>query len=71
MKPAKYNKQNKFKAYLKESWSVYSVVGSVLLAIGIAYAILSKENIFFIIFGIIFVVSFMMLLEFIIWKKKN
>ena len=71
MKPTKYVKKNKFKEFLKESWSVYLVVSIVLLLIGIFYAILSGENIIFIILGIIFVVSFMMLLEFIIWKKKN
>jgi uncharacterized membrane protein YiaA len=72
MKPVNKNvKRNKFKEFFLESWSVYLVVSIVLLAIGIGYASLSGDNYFIIILGIIFVVSFMMMIEFIIWKKKN
>lgn len=72
MKPINRNvKKNTFKEFMKESWSVYAVVSGVLLAIGIMYASLFKENYLIIILGIIFVVSFMMLLEFIIWKRKK
>lgn len=71
MKPAKYTKRNKFVEFLKESWSVYLVVAIVLSAIGILYSSFSGEKIIFIILGIIIVISFMMMIEFIIWKKKN
>lgn len=71
MKPIKYTKKNKFVEFLKESWSVYLVVVIVLSIIGILYSSLSGENPIYIILGIIFVASFMMLIEFIIWKKKN
>ena len=67
----KNTKQSKFAAFLKESWSVYLTVGLVLLGIGILYASLFQDSYLIVILGIIFVVSFMMLIEFIIWKKKN
>ena len=71
MKPTKYVKKNTFKEFFKESWTVYLVVCIVLMAIGILYSSLSGEKIVYIILGIIFVASFMMLIEFLIWKKKN
>lgn len=75
MKPTKYQKRNKFKDFLEESWSVYLVVAIVLSAIGIFFSISTSGNVVFnvisIVLGVVFVISFMMLIEFLIWKKKN
>lgn len=76
MKPTKYVKRNKFKEYLKESWSVYLVVLIVLSVIGVIFSASTGGgnillNVISIVLGILFVISFMMLIEFLIWKKKN
>lgn len=75
MKKDGIKKSSKFKEFLKESISVYAIVFIVLTVIGIFYSISVDGNVFvniiLIILAEIIVIGFVMLLEYLIWKKKR
>lgn len=70
-KPIQNNNKGKFKRFFNESKYVYLTVGLVLSGIGVIYMALTKEHPVVVFGTVILILLGMMLIEYMMWKKRN